>query len=48
MEILGININYLIQEKPAGIVQSFIIGEEYIKGYSSVVILGDNFSWAEF
>ena len=40
---LGININYLIQEKPAGIVQSFIIGEEYIKGYSSVVILGDNF-----
>ena len=38
----GIDIRYAIQEKPNGIVQSFLIGEEFLKGYSSVVILGDN------
>ncbi len=41
-ESLGINIKYAIQERPDGIVQSFLIGEEFLKGYSSVVILGDN------
>jgi len=38
----GMDIRYAIQEKPNGIVQSFLIGEEFLKGYSSVVILGDN------
>jgi len=38
----GIDIRYAIQEKPNGIVQSFLIGKEFLKGYSSVVILGDN------
>jgi len=41
-ESFGINIKYAIQERPDGIVQSFLIGEEFLKGYSSVVILGDN------
>ena len=41
-ESFGINIKYAIQERPEGIVQSFLIGEKFLKGYSSVVILGDN------
>ncbi len=41
-ESFGINIKYAIQERPDGIVQSFLIGEKFLKGYSSVVILGDN------
>lgn len=41
-ESFGINIKYEIQERPDGIVQSFLIGEKFLKGYSSVVILGDN------
>ena len=42
-ESLGIKITYLIQKKPVGVVDSFILGDEFIRGYSSVVILGDNF-----
>ena len=41
-ESFGIEIKYAIQERPDGVVQSFLIGEEFLKGFSSVVILGDN------
>ncbi|AIL64767.1 Glucose-1-phosphate thymidylyltransferase [Rickettsiales bacterium Ac37b] len=39
---LGINLSYLPQEKPEGIAQSFIIGEEFIGNEPVCLILGDN------
>ena len=41
-EHLGINVSYLIQEKPNGIAQSFLIGEEFIGGEKCALVLGDN------
>ena len=41
-EGLGINISYALQEKPNGIAQSFILGEEFIGNDSVTLILGDN------
>ena len=38
----GINISYEIQEKPNGLAQAFIIGEDFIDGNPSCLILGDN------
>jgi len=39
---LGLNISYKVQEKPEGIAQAFIIGEEFIGDDSVALILGDN------
>ncbi|MEH7590389.1 glucose-1-phosphate thymidylyltransferase RfbA [Priestia megaterium] len=39
---LGIKLNYLPQEKPEGIAQAFIIGENFIGRDSVSLILGDN------
>ena len=38
----GMCIEYSIQEKPEGLAQAFIIGEEYIGSDSVCLILGDN------
>ncbi len=38
----GIKLNFAVQEKPEGIAQAFIIGEEFIAGDSVCLILGDN------
>lgn len=38
----GIHLTYAIQEKPAGIAQAFIIGENFIGKSNCVLILGDN------
>jgi glucose-1-phosphate thymidylyltransferase len=38
----GIKLSYLIQEKPEGIAQSFIIAEEFIGNSNVSLILGDN------
>jgi len=38
----GIDISYKVQEKPAGIAEAFIIGEEFIANDSVCFILGDN------
>ncbi|CAH0311059.1 Glucose-1-phosphate thymidylyltransferase [Peribacillus simplex] len=39
---LGVRISYISQEKPDGIAQAFIIGEDFIGNDSVSLILGDN------
>lgn len=39
---LGMDIQYKIQEKPEGLAQAFLIGEEFIGQESVCLILGDN------
>ena len=38
----GIELNYAIQEKPAGLAQALIIAEDFLEGGPSALILGDN------
>lgn len=38
----GINIQYTIQEVPAGLPQAYILGEDFIDNHQSCLILGDN------
>ena len=38
----GINLHYEIQDKPQGLAQAFLIGENFLDGSPSIMILGDN------
>ena len=38
----GIRIQYVVQEKPEGIAQAFLLGETFLKGSPCALILGDN------
>ena len=40
--IFGISVTYIIQPRPDGIAQAFILAEGYIKDHSMALILGDN------
>ena len=39
---LGMNFSYKTQEKPGGLAEAFIIGEDFIGGESCSLVLGDN------
>lgn len=39
---LGIHIEYKVQEQPRGLAEAFLLGEEFIQGDYSCLVLGDN------
>jgi glucose-1-phosphate thymidylyltransferase len=43
----GIKIQYLIQQKPNGLPEAFIIGEKFINKKNIALILGDNFFYGQ-
>ena len=43
----GISIEYKLQQKPEGVAQAFLIGEEFIGNDPIALILGDNFFHAQ-
>lgn len=44
---LGIKITYLEQDKPRGLPDAFVIGENFIKNDNVAMILGDNFFYGQ-
>lgn len=43
----GLDLQYAVQEKPAGIAQAFLIGESFIDGHPSCLVLGDNIFYGQ-
>ena len=39
---LGVRFEYIVQAKPDGLAQAYILGEDFVGGEPSVMILGDN------
>jgi glucose-1-phosphate thymidylyltransferase len=38
----GLRLQYAVQDKPAGIAQAFLVGEQFLAGSPSCLVLGDN------
>ena len=38
----GCNFSYVVQEKPEGLAQAFLLTEDHIKGHNTCLVLGDN------
>ncbi len=46
-ENFGINIDYVTQERPNGLAEAFLLGEEFIGNDNVCLILGDNLFWGQ-
>lgn len=44
---LGMKFDYIIQEKPNGLAQAFVLGEDFINGDAVCLILGDNMFYGQ-
>lgn len=43
----GIELSYIVQSKPEGLAQAFILGEDFIKDGSVALVLGDNIFYGQ-
>ena len=41
----GLSLTYLVQEKPEGLAQAYLIAEDFLDGADSLMALGDNLLW---
>jgi len=39
---IGVNFSYKVQEKPRGLADAFLVGEEFLSGSPACLVLGDN------
>jgi glucose-1-phosphate thymidylyltransferase len=39
---LGVQFSYVVQERPEGLAQAFLLGEEFLAGGAAALVLGDN------
>lgn len=46
-ERIGVNFSYAVQERPEGLAQAFLIGEDFIGDDSVALILGDNIFYGQ-
>jgi glucose-1-phosphate thymidylyltransferase len=44
---LGVRFEYIVQPSPDGLAQAYILGEEFVNGEPSVMVLGDNIFWGQ-
>ncbi len=44
---LGISLTWLVQQRPEGLAQAYILAEEFLEGSPSAMILGDNIYFGE-
>lgn len=43
----GITLSYAVQERPDGLAQAFVIGEEFLDGNAAALVLGDNIFYGQ-
>jgi len=43
----GINLSYVVQERPEGLAQAFLLGERFLDGSPTALVLGDNIFYGQ-